>query len=176
MSDIKFFKKTGLMLAIFLSSALLTLPAVSDDSNADALPAIQQSMLQQEFIGSWIVTIDDGYKSPSLFSFLPGGVITQSESPLIDPLRGNLAFSPAHGTWEQNADGSFIIRYFKQAYDADGSYVGLEETNGLLVLDAENNLNGELTVGKIRQDSTGNNEISQPEILFSGSKIRIPKK
>jgi hypothetical protein len=170
-----YFKKSGLILAIFFSTALLTMPVTADDSVSTPLPALQKALMQQEFIGSWVVSIDDGYTSPYLFSFLSGGVIVQSENPLVDPLRGNLAFSAAHGTWQQNSDGSFSIRYFKQAYDADGQYVGLEETNGVLLFDNENNLNGKLTVGKIRQDNAGANEISQPEILFSGTKIRIPK-
>ncbi|MEZ5535604.1 MAG: hypothetical protein R3F02_08255 [Thiolinea sp.] len=177
MSNMNYFKKnhlkrTGLTLAILISSALAA-PVFADDSGsgATATPVIQQNIMRQDFIGSWIVSIDDGYKSPYLFSFLPGGVIIQSENPLIDPLRGNLAFSSAHGAWQQNPDGSFSIRYFKQAYDADGQYVGLEETNGILSFNQENNLAGKLTVGKIRQDSSGENEIDQSDILFSGTKI-----
>ncbi len=175
MSKINYFKKNGLTFAIFLFSALITIPVAANESAATTGTAtINRTLAKQVFIGSWIVSIDDGYKSPYLFSFLPGGVITQSENPLLDSLRGNLAFSTAHGAWAQNADGSFTIRYFKQAYDAGGLYAGLEETNGILRLDDDNNLTGKLTVGKIRQKGNNEtNEISQSNILFSGTKIRV---
>ncbi|PIE00907.1 MAG: hypothetical protein CSA79_01830 [Thiothrix nivea] len=175
MSKMNYLKKTALVLTLSLASALATMPVVANESaTATNTAAISRTLAEQVFIGSWIVTIDDGYKSPYLFSFLPGGVITQSENPLLDSLRSNLAFSTAHGAWAQNADGSFTIRYFKQAYDAGGLYAGLEETNGILRLDDDNNLTGKLTVGKIRQKGNEANEISQSNILFSGTKIRVP--
>ncbi|HPQ95155.1 MAG: hypothetical protein KDI44_12075 [Thiothrix sp.] len=95
-------------------------------------------------IGSWMVRLDGG--RPALFSFLPGGVLIESETPLVDPILNNMAFSNAHGAWQLNEDGGLDIRYFKLAYQADAAYLFTVEANGSLYLQDNGSLSGNIRI------------------------------
>ncbi|MEZ5450450.1 MAG: hypothetical protein R3E89_16260 [Thiolinea sp.] len=137
----------------------------SADENASAskpLTETQREQLNDDFIGPWLVTLSNELSETlTLYSFLPGGVLHQSENPMVDPMLGSLVFSNAHGAWEQNEDGSFSIHYFKLVYQADASYWGQEETTGRLRL----NEKGQLT-GVINYDG------GQQQMKFSGERIQ----
>lgn len=102
-------------------------------------------------IGSWVVSLTNtGTKvaNPALYSFLPGGVLNQSENPMVDPMLGNLVFSNAHGAWKYDAEkDQYLIRYFKLTFQADASYWGREETTGVLSLNKKGELVGTISFG-----------------------------
>ena len=110
-------------------------------------------------IGAWSVSLTNtGTKAsnPALYSFLPGGVLNQSENPMVDPMLGNLVFSNAHGAWEYDADkDSYLIRYFKLVFQADASYWGQEETTGTLSIDNEGALVGTISFGSEQAEFIG---------------------
>lgn len=152
-------------------SVLLALPLIfgaADNLSADDQVQNNDSVLAASvrdtdpLIGSWFVKLtNDSTKAtnPALYSFLPGGVLNQSETPMTDPMLGNLVFSNAHGAWEYNAeDDSYTIRYFKLVYRADASYLDKEETTGKLVLDKDGGLSGTI-------------RFANTEAQFSGDRI-----
>ena len=91
----------------------------------------------QPIVGSYEATIDFyGVPLRALYSFMPGGVLTESDNPAIDPNFGNLAFSPGHGAWERAGGHDVDAVYRKLAYDSNGvlqqvaiSRLDLEWTN-----------------------------------------------
>ena len=94
--------------------------------------------------------------NPALYSFLPGGVLNQSENPMVDPMLGNLVFSNAHGAWSYDADkDQYLMRYFKLVFQADAAYWGQEETVGTLSLDRDDNLVGTIKFGNEQADFSG---------------------
>lgn len=141
-----------LMVALPLMLSLVGPVSAETDTLTESLSQIELSSLEQRFIGSWSVNIiyDGNNKptTPALYSFLDGGVLYQSENPMVDPMLGNLVFSNAHGAWETDVtDGRFRIRYFKLVYQPDASFWGREESTGTLVLDADGNLSGSISFG-----------------------------
>ena len=112
-----------------------------------------------DFIGSWAVTLSNNVtkiRNPALYSFLDGGILHQSENPMVDPMLGNLVFSNAHGAWQYNPDDdSYSIRYYKLVFQADASYRGHEETTGKLSFDKTGRLVGTIKVGNITTAFSG---------------------
>lgn len=166
-------KKTCLTLTPFLLSAVLMTPAAADTTTAEntgkGTPEDVVLRTDSDFIGSWNVTVKKGQiESLEKFSLLPGGILLHSGPPIvIYPY--NLRFNTSHGAWVRDDKGNVIIRYNRSLFwAADGAYFDDEEVTGILSLDKDNNLIGELTIGMI------NDEVASPsgiKVTFSGTKI-----
>ena len=171
-------KKTKhLKLCLTLSFAVfLSAHAVADNTVTDNVVAANQSTQTENdnihandelpnallfphlaLVGSWSASIkdDNGNTTPALFSFLDGGVLLQTENPMVDPMLGNLVFSNAHGAWEYDTEtNKYNIKYFKLVYQADAAFYGREESRGQLEMDKDGNLTGFVTLGKTGGKST----------------------
>ena len=130
---------------------------VTTDTNQTGLSA--EILTSDPLVGSWLVTLSNAATKtnhPALYSFMKGGVLTQSENPMTDPMLGNLVFSNAHGAWEYDEEkDSYSIRYFKLVYQADAAYWGKEETAGTLQFDKGGVLTGSISFGKQTAVFTG---------------------
>ncbi len=174
-------KKTRLALApSLLLSAWLMTPAFADVTSAAAENTGGESQekviprTDADFIGSWSVTVKKGQiESQEKFSFLSGGVLLHSGPPMV-LYPYSLRFNIGHGAWARDDKGSLIIRYSRSLYwAADGSYFDDEEVTGVLSLDKNNKLVGQLTVGMVRDGSEV--PASDIKITLSGTKISAIK-
>ena len=117
----------GFVLSVPLALLSVASVAVADDK-AESDSAVLSAGVRDTapLIGSWMVSLTNtgtNVANPALYSFLPGGVLNQSENPMVDPMLGNLVFSNAHGAWEYDAEKDhYLIRYFKLTFQADASY------------------------------------------------------
>lgn len=162
-------KKVSLAFTPLLLSAALATPAIAD-STATTTNALTIAAAKSHFIGTWKVSLTKGQmESHALFSFLPGGVLVQSENPMVIPIMGHLVFGPAHGAWEQNKDGSFSVHYLKLVHQADALYYDHEKTSGRLTFDKDNKLVGKMTVGLTQADgsNTGVNKVTLTGVKIS---------
>ncbi len=174
-------KKTRLALApSLLLSAWLMTPAFADTTLATAENTGRYSQekviprADADFIGSWNVTVKKGQiESQEKFSFLSGGVLLHSGPPIVI-FPYNLRFNTSHGAWARDDKGNLIIRYSRSLYwAADGAYFDDEEVTGVLSLDKENKLVGQLTVGMVNSGSEV--PASNIKITLSGTKINAIK-
>lgn len=148
-------------LLVLTLAATLYVPAHATDNTLTAIDsnaAVPVTIIEQELdplIGSWLVTMENSgnrQKSTALYSFFTGGVMTQTENPMTDPMLGNLVFSSAHGAWEYDAENdSYQVRYFKLVYQADASFAGPEESIGTIKLDSDDQLTGTVSFGGDQQ-------------------------
>lgn len=141
----------------------------ADDEVGDNTTALSDVVRDTApLIGAWMVSLTNtGTKvsNPALYSFLPGGVLNQSENPMVDPMLGNLVFSNAHGAWKYDAEKDhYLIRYFKMVFQADAAYWGQEETIGTLKLD------------KKAEKLTGIISFGNEKAEFSGTRITVTGK
>ncbi|HPE62404.1 MAG TPA: hypothetical protein PLB10_18915 [Thiolinea sp.] len=149
------------LLSFFLTGLMTcSLPLQAVAADGDTLSREPYIALEKDdqIIGSWMVRLDGG--RPALFSFLPGGVLIESETPLVDPILNNMAFSNAHGAWQLDDDGGLSLRYFKLAYQADAAYLFTVEANGSLYLQQDGSL-------------SGNIRIENQDNVFRGQKITL---
>ena len=155
---------------LLVTFAVLSMTGVvaADDETANNPDPSAKVLSAERLVGAWTVSLTNTNTraaNPALYSFLHGGVLNQSENPMVDPMLGNLVFSNAHGAWEYDAEkDQYLIRYFKLVFQADAAYWGQEETVGTLKLDKE----GEKLVGVI---SFGNEKAE-----FSGTRITATDK
>ena len=104
-------------------------------------------------IGSWDGTIDFfGQSFRALYSFLPAGVLLETDNPALDPNFGNLAFSPGHGTWRKEPGGSTRATYQKFAYDDTGTLTLMARSTLDVVVGSDGNLSGTLDLRLLTPD------------------------
>ncbi len=153
--------KWALLLHVFLAALMFVSASAVSADDADDADALSVGVRDTApLIGAWRVSLTNvGTKAsnPALYSFLPGGVLHQSENPMVDPMLGNLVFSNAHGAWTYDPEQDhYLIRYFKLVFQADSAYWGQEETTGILKLDKITGaLKGTLRVGSEKADFNG---------------------
>lgn len=150
----KCLKSTLLSVMLSVPVALFSITGVvlaNEDAGEDSAALEVGVRDTAPIIGSWVVSLTNTntkIPNPALYSFLPGGVLNQSENPMVDPMLGNLVFSNAHGAWEYDADkDNYRIRYFKLVFQADAAYWGQEETTGTLTFDEAGKLVGTIRFG-----------------------------
>ncbi len=157
------FKLSLFRIILLMPLALLSVagPVTADDETENDSAVLSAGVRDTApLIGSWTVSLTNTStkaSNPALYSFLPGGVLNQSENPMVDPMLGNLVFSNAHGVWEYDAEKDhYQIRYFKLTFQADASYWGQEETVGILKLNKDsNNLTGMISFGNEKAEFNG---------------------
>lgn len=175
-------KKTCLTLTPFLLSALLMTSAAAATSMVENTgnetpedASLRITTAYNDFIGSWNAIVQKGQiESPEKFSFLPGGVLLHSGSPIV--IDYNLQFNNGHGAWEQDKEGNFIIHYYRSSYlTAGGTYFDDEEVTGKLSFDENRQLVGELTIGMVSEGDAPSSDI---KVKFTGTRIHAlkPKK
>lgn len=122
--------------------------------------------------GSYDATIDFfGVPLRALYSFNPGGVLTESDNPAIDPNFGNLAFSPGHGSWKRSAGGDIEAVYRKLAYDSNG----VLQQVAISTLELERSDSGSLegTLSLQLTDPAGNVLVTIPDLGFEAEPITV---
>lgn len=176
MNAMNLLKKISLAFTPLLLSLVIATPGLAEDTPAASTTkdsALTMAAAKSRLIGTWKVNLTKGQiESHALFSFLPGGVLIQSENPMVVPIMGNLVFGPAQGIWEQNKDGSFSIRYLKLVHQADALYYDHEETTGTLTFDKDNKLVGKMTVGLTQADDSN---AGVNKVTLSGTKVNAVK-
>lgn len=147
----KHIRRTRLLpILALLSGFMLPLSVQADtDTNRQTATVLTATELKNHLVGSWEVTLDSDIAepNPALYSFMLGGILTQTENPMVVPGLGYLVFSNAHGAWKITEEGTIDIRYFKLVYQADGSYWGKEETIGSLKFSNDGKLRGNIQFG-----------------------------
>jgi hypothetical protein len=125
--------------------------------------------------GSWLVRLPDFGDEHQLASFLPGGVMLATNTPVEpDEEGGGRAYqTPGHGAWTSLGDGRYAFTFTNLGFDDDGTFVSMSIIDATVTLDASGErFSGSLTVRGMLP--SGQEVFASPPFSIEATRIRPP--
>ncbi|MGH2588915.1 MAG: hypothetical protein ACRDJE_28660 [Dehalococcoidia bacterium] len=125
--------------------------------------------------GSWLVRLPDFGDEHQLASFLPGGVVLATNTP-VEPDEegdGRSYTTPGHGAWTSLGDDRYAFTFVSLAFDGDATFVSMITVDATVTLDATGErFSGSLTIRGMLP--SGQEVFASPPFAIEATRIRPP--
>jgi hypothetical protein len=158
--------------------ALLAVMALALAAGAGAVlsaPPRTQAQPATGIEGSWLVRLPDFGDEHQLASFLPGGVVLATNTPVEpDEDGGGRAYAtPGHGAWTSLGGDRYAFTFTGLAFDDEAALLGMFIIDATVTLDATGDqFSGSLTVRE--RLPSGEEVFASPPLAIEGTRIRPP--
>ena len=107
---------------------------------ANARPMASRDLSNQDFVGSWQLTVVEanGSTSRALATLGADGTLVTAEHPVVTPpvADGPIFTSSGHGAWRATGPGTAVFSFVGLACDGSGTFFGSVTIRSQFVLDA----------------------------------------
>lgn len=138
-------------------------------------PATAQPTPQAGIERSWLVRLPDMGEEHQLASFLPGGVVLATNTPVErDQRSGAREYNtPGHGAWASLGGGRYAFTFVALIFDEDGTFTAMFNVDATVTLDTNGDrFSGSLTVRGMLP--SGEQVFASPEFAIEATRIRPP--
>jgi hypothetical protein len=103
-------------------------------------PSVHQDLTNQDFVGSWRLTVleENGSTSQALVTNGADGTMVTSEHPVVTPpiADGPVFASSGHGAWRATGPGTAVSTFVGLGCDGSGAFFGTVTIRTEITLDA----------------------------------------